>query len=121
MRLKAFDAINYAQIHDVSVCSYNSDIEAAREDWTADEAHKAAVESDPWLFYLDVPDLTPNEAWERYVGNQSVAQFLRFSGISPEEAVSAYVADYPDLDYPRTVIEKLLLEYIDRQTSKETP
>jgi len=40
-----------------------------------------------------IDSLSPNQAWEAYVGSQSVREFVVFSDGPIDEAVSKYVAD----------------------------
>ena len=51
--LTGFEAIDYAERHDLLLSKYNDPIESAREDLTVDEAHEIAWE-DPGLIYLEV-------------------------------------------------------------------
>lgn len=53
--LKGYDAIEYAELHDLRLSMYNSPIEDAREGLTVDEAREIARE-DAGLIYLEVED-----------------------------------------------------------------
>lgn len=59
-------------------------------------------------------NLSPNETWEKFIGNQSRKEFMELSGNqTPEEAAEEYVRESPmcaDLndDEKEVVIEKLV-------------
>ena len=53
MRLKGYQAIEYAEAHDLSLSKYADPAEDAREGLTPDEARKVAAE-DPALIYAEV-------------------------------------------------------------------
>ena len=52
MKLKGYEAIAWAEAHDLTLSKYNDPIEDAREGLTPDEARRIAGE-DPALIYLD--------------------------------------------------------------------
>jgi hypothetical protein len=52
-RLTGWDAIEYAEAHDLTLCKYNDPIENAREGLTVEEAREIAGE-DNGLIYLDI-------------------------------------------------------------------
>lgn len=53
MKLKGYEAINYAEAHGLTLSSYNDPTEDARNGLTPEEARRIASE-DPNLIYLDV-------------------------------------------------------------------
>jgi hypothetical protein len=52
-KLTGYEAIEYAEAHNLTLNKYNDPIEDAREELTIDEARKIALE-DPSLIYLEV-------------------------------------------------------------------
>lgn len=72
--------------------------------------------------------MTPEDAWQGFIGSQSVQEFLEISRErgyhTPEEAVAAYLDEsYGDLTadiedpISRDELESLLLRYIERTLS----
>lgn len=53
MKLKGWEAIEYAEANNLNLSKYADPTEGAREDLTAEEAREVAQE-DPSLIYLDM-------------------------------------------------------------------
>ena len=91
------------------------DIVAATDEDALRRAMVAAAEEES----MDTT-LTPSHAWDVYVGDQSVAEFLSRSALDAAAAVAAYVGEAPmcaDLDDDeRGEAAALLLAYIDAAT-----
>ena len=53
MTLTGHAAIDYAEIHGLTLCKYTDPIEEYRNDLTVDEAHEIARE-DPYLIFIEI-------------------------------------------------------------------
>ena len=63
-----------------------------------------------------IENMTPDEAWNGYVGSQSTREFVAFAGRAASKAVRDYTCDSPlcaDLtDEERTTLASRLLDHI---------
>lgn len=76
-----------------------------------------------------IKSLTPGEAWEGYVGDQSVEEFVEHSReagqVTPQEMAEDYVRnlpvepDSPLTDEERDTLAKKLAEYIEANTAQD--